>query len=160
MKIPWNLVLLCASLTVGVGLFEVVVRATGKEYELTPNWKYHPVLGWSQVPNGRYDFTLGGRPVHVSFNSMGFRDRERQRAKPPGTASACTDSAAPARAPEVRMPELVSWGSSTLQPGGASAGLATVPVRATLPSGGKLSRMAATAHCDVTSFGGSAYHAG
>jgi len=85
MKIPWNLVLLCASLVVGVGLFEVVVRASGKEYELTPNWKYHPVLGWSQVPNGRYDFTLGGRPVHVSFNSMGFRDRERQRAKPPGS---------------------------------------------------------------------------
>ncbi len=76
--------LLFASVVVGVALFEVAIRATGIDYNLSPNWRYQPVLGWSQVPNGSYDIAVEGRPVHVSFNSMGFRDREHQLAKPRG----------------------------------------------------------------------------
>ena len=79
-----NLFLLCASLLVGVALFEVGVRALRIDYNLSPNWRYHPVLGWSQVPGASYDAHLEGRPLHVSFNSMGFRDDEHQLAKPPG----------------------------------------------------------------------------
>ena len=48
----------------------------GLDYNLSPNWKYHPVLGWSQVPNGKYQATVNGNPLLVSFNAMGFRDRE------------------------------------------------------------------------------------
>jgi hypothetical protein len=76
--------LLLLSTTLGVALFEAGFRAAELEFNLSPNWRYHPVLGWSQVPDGSYDFVLEGRPVHVSFNSGGFRDGEHQQAKPPG----------------------------------------------------------------------------
>lgn len=76
--------LLCASVLVGVAMFEIGVRAVGLDYNLSPNWRYHPLLGWSQVPNGTCDVAAEGRPVRVSFNSMGFRDREHAQAKPPG----------------------------------------------------------------------------
>jgi len=79
-----NLLLLCCSLVVGVSLFEVVVRASPFDYNLSPNWRYQPILGWSQVPSASYDFTLNGRAVHVSFNALGFRDREHQHRKPKG----------------------------------------------------------------------------
>ena len=84
MAIRRHIPLLGASLLVGVALFELGVRAAGLDYNLSPNWKFHPVLGWSQVPNGTYDVVMQGRPLHVSFNSLGFRDREHQRAKRPG----------------------------------------------------------------------------
>lgn len=79
-----NLFLLFASVLAGVALVEIAVRIFRVDYTLTPNWRYHPVLGWSQVPGGTYDGIVDGRPVHVSFNSIGFRDSEHQRAKPPG----------------------------------------------------------------------------
>jgi len=69
----------------GIALFEIGVRAAKIDYNLSPNWKYHPVLGWSQVPGGTYDVVMAGVPLHVAFNRLGFRDVEHQRAKPPGT---------------------------------------------------------------------------
>src|SRR6185503_14679621 len=85
MKSRWHLALLGAAILVGIALFEVGVRAAHIDYNLSPNWKYHPVLGWSQVPGGSYDVVIQGRPVHVGFNKLGFRDIEHQRSKPPGT---------------------------------------------------------------------------
>jgi hypothetical protein len=79
-----NLLLLGASVLVGIALFEVGVRALGIDYNLSPNWRYHPILGWSQVPGASYDVVVQGRPVHVSFNALGFRDQDHQLAKPPG----------------------------------------------------------------------------
>jgi hypothetical protein len=76
-------VLLFLSTAAGVAFFEAGFRAAGLEFNLSPNWRYHPVLGWSQVPDGSYDFVLEGRQVQVSFNSAGFRDTEHERAKPP-----------------------------------------------------------------------------
>ncbi|HMC56037.1 MAG TPA: SGNH/GDSL hydrolase family protein [Gemmatimonadaceae bacterium] len=79
-----NLILLVSSILVGIALFEVAVRLVGIDYNLSPNWKFHPVLGWSQVPNGKYETLLNGKPLRVRFNSLGFRDEEHQLAKPPG----------------------------------------------------------------------------
>ncbi len=79
-----KLVLLCASMLVGAALFEVAFRAANLDFNLSPNWKYHPVLGWSQVPSATYDIVLEDRRVQVSFNSAGFRDIEHEEAKPPG----------------------------------------------------------------------------
>jgi hypothetical protein len=79
-----NILLLCGSILVGVAVFEVGVRALGFDYNLSPNWRYNPVLGWSQIPNATYRVVIEGRPVRVSFNSMGFRDSEHMLAKPPG----------------------------------------------------------------------------
>jgi hypothetical protein len=80
-----NVTLLGVAVLVGVLLFEVVVRLARIDANLSPNWRYHPILGWSQVPNGTYDFGLHGRPIHVRFNALGFRDRDHEQAKPPGT---------------------------------------------------------------------------
>jgi hypothetical protein len=79
-----NVTLLGVSLLVGVALFEGAVRVVPGDYDLSPNWRYHPVLGWSQVPGPSYDIVVEGRPVHVSFNAMGFRDDDHQLAKPRG----------------------------------------------------------------------------
>lgn len=69
---------------IGLLLFEVVARYTFPEFNLSNNWKYHPVLGWSQVPGGNYDYEQEGRTVHVEFNSLGFRDVAHEIEKPPG----------------------------------------------------------------------------
>jgi hypothetical protein len=79
-----RLLLILGGVVAAVLLFEAVVRLFHIDYELSPNWKYHPVLGWSQTPNARYDFVIDGRPVHVAFNSLGFRDDEHRREKPAG----------------------------------------------------------------------------
>jgi hypothetical protein len=76
-----RLLLMAASLLVGLGLVEGLVRLSGVDYNISINWKYHPLLGWSQTPNGRYDYTVEKRGVHVAFNSRGFRDVEHQRKK-------------------------------------------------------------------------------
>src|SRR5688572_26831400 len=84
MALKQHVLLLAASTAVGLGLFEIGVRVARVDYNLSPNWKFHPVLGWSQVPNGRYEVVTQGHQLRVQFNSMGFRDREHERAKPPG----------------------------------------------------------------------------
>ena len=84
--VSWRIkfVLLCVSTLIGAALFEVAFRAAKLDFNLSPNWKYHPVLGWSQVPGATYDVVLEGRRIRVSFNSAGFRDIEHEKAKPPG----------------------------------------------------------------------------
>ena len=79
-----TVLLVVGGIAVGLGVIEIAVRVAKIDYNLSPNWKFHPVLGWSQVPNARYDATLDGRPLHVSFNAMGFRDRDHERTKPRG----------------------------------------------------------------------------
>jgi hypothetical protein len=79
-----RVLLVLGSIVAATLLFELTVKVLGIDYNLSPNWKYHPVLGWSQVPGAAYDFTLHGRRTHVAFNSLGFRDVEHARAKPPG----------------------------------------------------------------------------
>jgi hypothetical protein len=60
------------------------VRVLGIDYNLTNNWKWHPVLGWSQIPRARYQVEVEGRSIWVSFNALGFRDDEHTFAKPDG----------------------------------------------------------------------------
>jgi hypothetical protein len=55
------------------------------DHNINPFWRYHPVIGWSQVPNKRYDFKMDGKNIHVAFNSRGFHDVEHSQPKPPGT---------------------------------------------------------------------------
>ena len=69
---------------VGVALFEVGARMLGLSYNLSPNWEYHSVLGWSQVPGAAYDIVVEENPVRVSFNTAGFRDSEHAIVKPSG----------------------------------------------------------------------------
>ena len=74
--------LILVPLLMGVLLFEVMVRIAGTDVNPNPNWRYHPVLGWSQEPDARYDYLVSGEEVHVEFNSLGFRDVERSVANP------------------------------------------------------------------------------
>jgi hypothetical protein len=66
----------------GVFIFECLVRIVGIDVNPNPNWRYHPILGWSQQPNARYEYVVSGENVRVEFNSLGFRDRERTVANP------------------------------------------------------------------------------
>jgi hypothetical protein len=64
---------------------EIVVRIWAADISLNPNWKYHPILGWSQIPNSKYEYkVVSGETVSVSFNSLGFRDHEHTKTKPEG----------------------------------------------------------------------------
>ena len=72
---------------IGLLLFEVVARLTLPEFNLNNNWKYHLVLGWSQVPGGEYDYEREGRTVHVEFNSLGFRDVAHEVESPPESSA-------------------------------------------------------------------------
>src|SRR6185369_12345965 len=76
-----RLLLVAGSLLVGLALVELAVRLSGIDYNISINWKYHRLLGWSQTPNARYDYEVAGRPIHVAFNSQGFRDIEHPREK-------------------------------------------------------------------------------
>ena len=64
------LLLVIVQVLIGVALFEAVVRIFAIEYNINPNWNYHPVLGWSQVPNAKFDLLADeGRRLVVEFNS-------------------------------------------------------------------------------------------
>jgi hypothetical protein len=71
-----RLLLVGASVIFSLALVEVVVRLSGVDYNISINWKYHPLLGWSQTPNGRYDCRIADQAVHIQFNALGFRDLE------------------------------------------------------------------------------------
>jgi len=73
---------LVVPLITGVFLFEVLIRISGIDVNPNPNWRFHPVLGWSQNPGAQYDYEVDGEPVHIEFNSMGFRDVERSVTNP------------------------------------------------------------------------------
>lgn len=65
-------------------MVEIGWRLFDIDYNPNPNWRYHPVLGWSQTPGMAYVVEIDGESVQVEFNSLGFRDVERSLAKPPG----------------------------------------------------------------------------
>jgi hypothetical protein len=77
-------------LVLGVALFEGLFRVLRLEFNLSPFWRYHPVLGWTQVPRAVFDYppeTVNGLPLpqtRVEFNSLGFRDIDHATAKAPG----------------------------------------------------------------------------
>jgi hypothetical protein len=77
--------LVLVAIMVGVGLFEISVRIFKVHYDINPFWKYHPVIGWSQVPNKSYHYWLDGKEIRVAFNSRGFHDVEHPLRKPSGT---------------------------------------------------------------------------
>jgi hypothetical protein len=77
--------LVLASIIVGIGLFEISVRIFNVHYDINPFWKYHPVIGWSQVPNKSYHYWMDGKEIRVAFNSRGFHDVEHPLKKPSGT---------------------------------------------------------------------------
>src|SRR2546426_2036628 len=77
--------LVLVSIIVGVGLFEISVRIFNVHYDINPFWKYHPVIGWSQVPNKSYHYWMDGKEIRVAFNSRGFHDVEHPLKKPSGT---------------------------------------------------------------------------
>ncbi len=80
-----NVSLVLLSLIVAVGLFEILYRILKPNYNINPFWRYHPVIGWSQVPGAKYDYVFQGKRLRVEFNSQGFRDVEHSLEKPPGT---------------------------------------------------------------------------
>lgn len=69
------------SSAVALLLCEAWLRLRPRHDHMDPLWAYHPLLGWTQTPNVRY------RPAtfEIAFNSLGFRDVERVREKPPNT---------------------------------------------------------------------------
>ena len=67
-----RLLLLIVPLLMGIALFELLVRLTGFDVNPNPNWRYHPVLGWSQEPNGRFDYLKDAIP-DPDMNAI-FRD--------------------------------------------------------------------------------------
>jgi len=54
-------------------------------FNLSPYWRYHEVLGWTQIPGLDTEIQVEGRTVGVRFNSLGFRDVEHEETKSPGT---------------------------------------------------------------------------
>jgi hypothetical protein len=84
-RIASRAALVLVSTIFAIGLFEVSVRIFKVHYEINPFWKYHPVIGWSQVPNKSYHYWLDGKEIRVAFNSRGFHDVEHPLRKPSGT---------------------------------------------------------------------------
>ena len=50
---------------IGLGLAEVAVRLVGPDFDLAYHWRYHSVLGWSQVPGGEVDYEVGTQDANV-----------------------------------------------------------------------------------------------
>ena len=75
---------LAAFSLLGVLGFELLARLLFPGFDINPSWRYHPVLGWSQVPGGRFEYDLDGERVRIAFNSEGFHDVEHAVDKPDG----------------------------------------------------------------------------
>ena len=87
-----NLIAICVSLAVALGVGELLVRAAfhgSMDFDMEM-WKYasqikrpsdDPRVVFEHSPNGKA-FLMG---VEVTTNSLGLREGERARAKPPGT---------------------------------------------------------------------------
>ncbi|MHC4918109.1 MAG: SGNH/GDSL hydrolase family protein [Planctomycetota bacterium] len=72
-------------LLIAVLIAELTVRLVVPDFNLSPYWRYHQVLGWTQIPGLDTEIQVQGKTVRVQFNSLGFRDVEHEEAKPPGT---------------------------------------------------------------------------
>jgi len=83
--------LVLLGLGLGFVVFEVSFRVARLNFNLSPFWKYHRVLGWTQVPDAVFDYppeVVSGLPLpqtRVEFNALGFRDVDHATTKPPGT---------------------------------------------------------------------------
>lgn len=113
-RLSGRLLLLCASLLVTLLLCEVALRLLGLDYNPTPNWHYHPDLGWIHNPGHRYEYDLNGERVVVSFNREGYRDLDRSVAKPPGVRRIVLIGDSFAAALEVNREESFAWRLSEL----------------------------------------------
>ncbi|HEX6810100.1 MAG TPA: SGNH/GDSL hydrolase family protein [Planctomycetota bacterium] len=71
--------------TVGLVVLELGLRVLDVQVPMQRVWRWHAQLGWTQVPGAVFDYEIDGRPVHLAFNSLGFRDGEHTLGKPPGT---------------------------------------------------------------------------
>ena len=66
----------------GEDAFSVVT--IGFDWQVDHNWRYHPRLGWTQVPDARYEVTMNGLDLVVAFNAEGFRDDAHALEPDPG----------------------------------------------------------------------------
>jgi hypothetical protein len=73
---------LCISAGIGWLFLEFALRALAMDEPRV--WEPDPVLGWRHAPGAQCQWRQEGK-AFVRINSLGFRDRERTRAKPPGT---------------------------------------------------------------------------
>ncbi len=74
-----------AGVCVALLCFEAVLRLFSEGHRVDHNWRYHSELGWTQVPDARYELTLNDLSFEVVFNSRGFRDDEVDLTAAPGT---------------------------------------------------------------------------
>jgi hypothetical protein len=105
---------------VGLLLAELICRLIAVDYNPNPNWRYHPVLGWTQEPGGRYDIDVEGHLVHVQFNSLGFRDVEHTFEKPQGTKRIILVGDSFSEAIQVNLEETFWWRLQRLLNSGTS----------------------------------------
>ncbi len=74
--------LFLGTLLLALAAFEGICRLAGVDFNPNPNWRFHPLLGWTQERSVQYGIQVAGGAVHVEFNSMGFRDIEHRLEKP------------------------------------------------------------------------------
>lgn len=79
-----NGLLTLGAILAGVLLVEGLARLLGYDYGVDHNWRYDPVVGWTQRAGASYRIERPGLSFEVAFNAAGFRDREHLVAKPPG----------------------------------------------------------------------------
>jgi lysophospholipase L1-like esterase len=77
-----NALLVCASLVAGIVVAEGFLRWAGLDHAIL--WAPDPRLGWRSIPNATGHWTEEGQ-AFVRMNSHGYRDRERETAKPKNT---------------------------------------------------------------------------
>jgi hypothetical protein len=70
---------------VGLVALELGLRLLGVQVPMRRIWRWHAALGWTQIPSAAFDYEVDGRPVHLEFNALGFRDGEHTLGKPAGT---------------------------------------------------------------------------
>src|SRR5688500_16080504 len=74
-------ILLSASLAMSLLIVEAGLRLTGLDSPLV--WKPDSEVGWHHIPGARMRWTEEG-DGRVEINALGYRDRPRTEAKPPG----------------------------------------------------------------------------
>jgi len=77
-------VLLCLAM-VELAARWLVTRPGEAPPEGTPIARYHPRLGWENVPGGSQHLVRDEFDVTIAFNAAGMRGPDRPRSKPPGT---------------------------------------------------------------------------